>query len=154
MQNYEAGEQPVAFMSQKLNKQQQNWNATEKECFAVVLAIRKWNHYVDGREFVVRTDHHALCWLNRKYNNNPKLNRWRMGLQGYTFKIEHIKGKRNYMADYLSRYPVNLQRNDDDVIEQRSKFTQTEAQSLVVGAVSTCQRNYQSTKSWYSQTIN
>ncbi|CAF5185416.1 unnamed protein product, partial [Rotaria magnacalcarata] len=55
MQNDGKGEQPVAYMSQKLNKQQQNWNATEKECFAVVSSIRKWHHYVAGRNFIVRT---------------------------------------------------------------------------------------------------
>ena len=93
-------------MSQKLNKQQRNWNATEKECFAVVSSIRKWNHYVAGRDFIVRTDHHALCWLNRRYNSNPKLNRWRMALQDYTFSIEHVKGNKNCVADCLSRYPV------------------------------------------------
>lgn len=56
--------QPAAKMSQKLKKQRQNWNATEKECFAVLLAICKWNHYVAGRDIIVRTDRHALCWLN------------------------------------------------------------------------------------------
>ncbi|CAF4851479.1 unnamed protein product [Rotaria sp. Silwood1] len=135
MQNFGTGEQPVAYMSQKLNKQQQNWNATEKECFAVVSSIRKWNHYVAGREFIVRTDHHALCWLNRKYNSNPKLNRWRMALQDYTFKIEHVQGNKNCVADCLSRYPVNPP--SDDEIEHCSISTQTETQSSTVGAVIT-----------------
>ncbi|CAF1523912.1 unnamed protein product, partial [Rotaria sordida] len=136
MQDHGKGEQPVAFMSQKLNKQQQNWSATEKECFAVISSIRKWDHYISGREFIVRTDHHALCWLNRKYNNNPKLNRWRMALQDYTFRIEHVKGKINCVADCLSRYPVNPP-CDDDEIEQRSVSIQTEIQQSIVGAVTT-----------------
>ena len=136
MQNHGVGEQPVAYMSQKLNKQQQNWNATEKECFAVVSAIRKWNHYVAGQEFIVRTDHHALCWLNRKCNSNPKLNRWRMDLQQYTFTIEHVKGRQNCVSDCLSRYSVDSSRDYDDD-DKRSKSTQTEYQHGVVGAVTT-----------------
>ncbi|CAF4153780.1 unnamed protein product [Rotaria sordida] len=136
MQDHGKGEQPVAFMSQKLNKQQQNWSTTEKECFAVVSSIRKWHHYISGREFIVRTDHHALCWLNRKYNNNPKLSRWRMALQDYTFRIEHVKGKINCVADCLSRYPVNPP-YDDVEIEQRSVSVQTEIQQSIVGAVTT-----------------
>ncbi|CAM2726315.1 unnamed protein product [Rotaria socialis] len=135
MQNDGKGEQPVAYMSQKLNKQQQNWNATEKECFAVVSSIRKWHHYVAGRNFIVRTDHHALCWLNRKYNSNPKLNRWRMALQDYTFKIEHVKGNKNCVADCLSRYPVG--EPFDDEIEQRSIAIQTEIQPSIVNTITT-----------------
>ena len=136
MQNHGDGEQPIAYMSQKLNKQQQNWNATEKECFAVVSAIRKWNHYVAGQEFVVRTDHHALCWLNRKCNSNPKLNRWRMDLQQYTFTIEHVKGRQNCVPDCLSRYPVDSSCDYDDD-NKSSKSTQTECQNEVVGAITT-----------------
>ena len=135
MQNHGQGEQPIAYMSQKLNKQQQNWNATEKECYAVISSIQKWNHFVTGRDFTIRTDHHALCWLNRKYNSNPKLNRWRMALQEYTFKIEHVKGKRNCVADCLSRFPVNQPIDDD--IEHNSIGTQTEAIPALVSAVTT-----------------
>jgi transposase InsO family protein len=143
MQDSGQGEQPVAFMSQKLNKQQRNWNTTEKECFAVVTSIRKWDHYITGHEFIVRTDHHALCWLNRKYNSNPKLNRWRMALQDYTFTIEHVKGSKNCVADCLSRYPVDS--SYDDEIESCSVSTQTETQQQqqsMICAVTTRQRDY------------
>ncbi|CAF1478973.1 unnamed protein product, partial [Adineta steineri] len=141
MQNKSNGEQPIAYMSQKLNKQQRNWNATEKECFAIISSIKKWDHYIAGREFLVRTDHHALCWLNRKYNSNPKLNRWRMALQDYTFTIEHVKGNRNCVADCLSRYPVNP--SCDDEMEQHSISTQTEPQVSTINAITTCNINNQ-----------
>ena len=146
MQNHGDGEQPIAYLSQKLNKQQQNWNATEKECFAVVSAIRRWNHFIFGQDFIVRTDHHALCWLNRKCNSNPKLNRWRMDLQQYTFTIEHVKGKHNCVPDCLSRFPVDSPREYDDdeqqskstqTDEQQSKSTQTDERMELAGAVIT-----------------
>ena len=135
MQNSGDGDKPVAFMSQKLNHQQRNWNTTEKECFAVISAIKKWNYYVTGRDFIVRTDHHPLCWLNRNHNNNPKLNRWRMLLQDYLFEIEHVKGKMNCVADCLSRYPIDSP--TDIEIEQRSASTQTESPVNIVSAVTT-----------------
>ena len=142
MQNCGDGDKPVAYMSQKLNHQQRNWNTTEKECFAVVSAIKKWNHYVLGRDFIVRTDHHPLCWLNRNYNNNPKLNRWRMLLQDYSFNIEHVKGRMNCVADCLSRYPVDSPTDID--IEQRSTSTQTDNPVNIVGAVTTRSMNHRS----------
>lgn len=139
MQNIEQGDQPIAYMSQKLNRQQQNWNTTEKECFAVVSAIKKWHHYVFGHDFIVKTDHHALCWLNRNYNSNPKLNRWRMWLQDYSFTIEHVKGRANCVADCLSRHPIDPP-NDID-IESCSKSTQTDERKDIVGAVITRSMN-------------
>ena len=142
MQDHGPGEKPIAFMSQKLNKQQRNWNATEKECFAIVSSIRKWDHYIAGREFIVRTDHHALCWLNRKYNSNPKLNRWRMALQDYLFRIEHVKGTKNCVPDCLSRYPVDPPHDDDNEIQQHSTATQTEDEYPIVGAITTRRMHY------------
>lgn len=131
MQDAGNGEQPVAFMSQKLNRSQRNWCTTEKECFAVVSAIRKWSHYIAGRDFTVRTDHHALCWLNRRQNNNPKLNRWRLMLQEHSFSIQHVKGSRNCVPDCLSRFPINMSFDDD--AEYRSITTQTD-ESMVTSA--------------------
>ena len=135
MQNDGRGDKPVAYMSQKLNHQQHNWNTTEKECFAVVSSIKKWHHYVLGRDFIVRTDHHALCWLNRNHNSNPKLNRWRMMLQEYLFTIEHVKGKVNCVADCLSRYPTDPPTDID--IALCSTSTQTDDPMDIVGAVIT-----------------
>ena len=129
-------------MSQKLNHQQRNWNTTEKECFAVVSSIKKWHHYVFGRDFIVKTDHHALCWLNRNHNSNPKLNRWRMLLQDYSFTIQHVKGKANCVADCLSRYPTDSPTEIDT--ELSSISTQTDNPSDIVGAVITRSTSRQS----------
>lgn len=38
---------------------------TERECLAIVFALRKFDCYVDGVPFVVETDHMALTWLKR-----------------------------------------------------------------------------------------
>ncbi|CAF1293325.1 unnamed protein product [Didymodactylos carnosus] len=55
------GEKPVAYISKDLNKQQQNWSTTERECFAIVQAVKKWDSYISGQEFIITTDHHPLC---------------------------------------------------------------------------------------------
>ncbi|CAF1302602.1 unnamed protein product [Didymodactylos carnosus] len=110
------GPHPIAFMSRKLNAQQQNWSTIERECYAVLEAVRLWDSYVSGNEFIVQTDHHPLCWLQQKFSKNAKLNRWRMDLQGYTMEIIHVSGKCNPVADCLSRFPVDSPINVDKPI--------------------------------------
>jgi len=34
---------------------------------------------------------------------NPRLNRWRLFLQSFDYRVEYIPGKLNFVADYLSR---------------------------------------------------
>lgn len=57
-------EHPILYMSRSLRPAEHNYSATEKECAAVVWAIKCLRHYVDnGKPFTVITDHHALQWL-------------------------------------------------------------------------------------------
>lgn len=101
--NTEGFEQPIAFMSQKLNKAQRNYSVTEQECLAVVLAVKKFRPYVEGHEFTVITDHANLKWLMESKDLHGRLARWSLKLQGFNFSIQHIKGKDNVVADTLSR---------------------------------------------------
>ena len=48
----------------------------------------------------------------------------------YRFNVKHIRGKNNNMADYLSRSPVDMAREDtDEMVNTESKCTQTDASS-------------------------
>eukprot|EP00884_Botryococcus_braunii_P003186 jgi/Botrbrau1/12869/Bobra.0188s0011.1 len=94
---------PVAFASRLLNSAERNYAPTEGECLALVWAIEKFRHFLDGRHFIVYTDHAALQWLNTKRHANSKLERWALRLQEYTFTVIHKKGEENLVADCLSR---------------------------------------------------
>ena len=59
--------------------------------------------YLYGRRFTVRTDCLNLGWL---YENDLQ-GRWALKLNAYDFEIEHIRGKANVVADFLSRIPEN-----------------------------------------------
>lgn len=75
----------------------------EKECLAIVWAIKKFQKYLYGQELVLKTDHSPLVYLNKSKATNPRLMRWALSLQPYRFKIAAIKGKDDVGADYLSR---------------------------------------------------
>ncbi|CAF3126930.1 unnamed protein product [Rotaria sp. Silwood2] len=127
MQTHSNGDLPVAYLSKKFTATQMNWPATEQECYAIIYAIEKWHKYLDGRPFVIETDHKPLLPFNLKQQLNAKCERWRLKLQQYQFTIRYIKGKHNTVADYLSRSPVeNESIDEDDHIITNSKATQTD----------------------------
>ncbi|CAF4553318.1 unnamed protein product, partial [Rotaria magnacalcarata] len=99
----------------------------EQECYAIVQAIDKWDKYLRGHEFILETDHEPLVNLPNKEQLNKRCNRWRWKLAEYRFKVKHIQGNKNNMADYLSRSPVEAAEEDiDEIIQYESEFTQTD----------------------------
>mgnify|MGYP002804947107 CR=1 FL=1 len=39
-------------------------------------------------------------------SSTPRIAKWRLGLEGYNFRIEFVQGCKNVIADYLSRSPI------------------------------------------------
>jgi len=85
-------ERQVVFFSRKFLQYESNYLAIEKECLAIVAAIRHFSVYSVGREFSTVTDHHALHYLNSKQNSNPRLTHWVLFLQPYSFTVVHRPG--------------------------------------------------------------
>ena len=121
------GDRPLAYMSKKLTKAQTNWPTIEQECYAIVQAVDKWDKYLRGHEFILETDHEPLVNFRNKEQLNKRCERWRLKLAEYRFKVKHIQGKKNTMADYLSRSPVELAEEDsEDKVQPISISTQTD----------------------------
>jgi hypothetical protein len=53
----------VVFASRGLSKSERNYSVVEKECVGIVWALQKLENYLDGREFVLETDHQPLKYL-------------------------------------------------------------------------------------------
>lgn len=94
---------PVAYASKKLNSSQRNYAVIEKECFAIVWGVQKFEPYLYGKEFTIETDHQPLKCIQKSKVANGRIMRWALILQPYRYHIEVIKGKDNVGADYLSR---------------------------------------------------
>lgn len=92
---------PIAFVSHKFSKQARHWTTIEQEAFAIFFAVFKLSYYLIGKIFTVETDHNNLIWMEASVV--PKVIRWRVYLQQFNFTIRHISGKRNLVADWLSR---------------------------------------------------
>ena len=106
LQEHEGKLFPVIFASKKLAERERRYSTMERECLAIIWAIRKFQLYLYGREFILQTDHQPLIYLQRAKFLNDRIMRWAMFLQNYSMKIESIKGKDNHGADFLSRADV------------------------------------------------
>ena len=96
-------ERPIAFAAAKLSDVQTRWSTIEKEAYAVVFALRKFDVNVFGCKINLFTDHNPLQYLIACAPNSAKLTRWALSLSRYDITVRHIAGKDNVSADCLSR---------------------------------------------------
>lgn len=101
-------DRPIAFNSRTLNEHEVNYSTIEKECLAIVRAVKQFRPYLYGNKFTIITDHRPLQWLFNIKEPNSKLVRWRLKLSEYDYDIVYKKGKYNTNADFLSRLENHL----------------------------------------------
>jgi hypothetical protein len=104
-QYFDDGEHPIAYASRTLEDRETRHAIIEKEALAIAWGIHHFRHYLLGRHFTVQTDHKPLLALQRIKDQNARLQKLSLRLQGYRFTIEYRKGIKNQNADLLSRYP-------------------------------------------------
>ena len=80
---------PVYYYSHTLQPAEKNWTVTERECLAVIEAVKYFRVYVHGVKFTVVTDHLSLKWLWTLREPEGCLARWAIALQSFNYKIVH-----------------------------------------------------------------
>jgi hypothetical protein len=93
----------ICYESRKLKEHENNYTTHDLELAVIIHALRKWRHYLMGRRFELRTNHHGLKYLFEQPTLNTRQRRWLDFLCKYNFDIKHIKGKENKVADALNR---------------------------------------------------
>ena len=97
----------MLYASKKLLPREQNYSVGEREALAIVWAVNKFYRYLYGQYFVLESDHRPLQYLQTSHSSNPRIMRWSLAMQPYTYTVRYIKGSENVIADYL-----NLVHND------------------------------------------
>ena len=100
---------PVAYASRKLRKSELNWAPIEKEMLAIVFSTQKFREYILGKPTLVQTDHRPLETILRKPMATAPLRLQTMILKvsGFDLKVEYLPGKKQVLADTLSRASLN-----------------------------------------------
>jgi len=93
---------PVEFASKTLSDTARRWPVHEREAFAIVWALGKFDQYLRGREFVIHTDNSSLQWMDKA--SVGKIARWASRMAEYKAEIQHKSGKVMEHVDFLSRY--------------------------------------------------
>jgi hypothetical protein len=95
---------PICFHSETFNGVVINYPAYDKELYALVQSVKKWKHYLLGKETIVHTDHQPLQYLQSQTKlQQARHFRWMGFLQQFHLVIRYKKGIYNKVVDMLSR---------------------------------------------------
>jgi hypothetical protein len=96
------GVHPIVFESRKLSQLERLYSMYDKE----MHALNKFRQYLVGNKFVVKTDHNSLKYFLEQKDLSERQQKWLTKVHAFNFDIEYVKGKKNIVADALSRRPT------------------------------------------------
>ena len=89
--------------ARKTSKHEKNYGSVKGELSAVVMALRRWEHLLRYRPFIINTDSSALRYLRTLKAPTGIYFRWLQELSTFDFQVVHRPGRLNKNADSLSR---------------------------------------------------
>ncbi|XP_065217466.1 uncharacterized protein K02A2.6-like [Planococcus citri] len=106
----------ISAASRVLSGTEQRYSTIDREALAIMFGVGKFEMYLFGRHFTLKTDHKPLQHIFGENSALPKLaatrlTRWAVALTAFNFTIEYKPGKQNHTADILSRLPVEAESN-------------------------------------------
>ncbi|OMO53322.1 reverse transcriptase [Corchorus capsularis] len=102
------GGRPVAYFSEKLNGAALNYPTYDKELYALVRTLQTWQHYLWPKEFVIHIDHESLKYLRGQQKLKKRHAKWSEFIESFPYVVRYKQGKKNVVADALSRRYVLL----------------------------------------------
>ncbi|XP_054272581.1 anoctamin-4-like [Macrosteles quadrilineatus] len=109
---------PITYASRSLSPTEMRYAQIEKEALALTWACERFSQYVLGTEFELMTDHKPLVQVlgsKQIASLSARLQRLRMRMACFRYKVTYVKGKEFYVPDVLSRNPI---KSNEDILEQ------------------------------------
>src|SRR5216117_2961000 len=94
---------PAVYHSRVFTPTQTNYPVHEQELLALEDTIRSYEHWLIGRPFLAVTDSQAMLSLMRQKHLSPRQWRTVTYLSKFDITFEFVEGKKNIIADLLSR---------------------------------------------------
>ena len=107
--NGETREMPIAYLSAQFSDIQFKWSTVVKEGCAIYYTIKKWRHYLEDMEILLKTDVKSL----QKF----LADRWSLELQGRNIQVEYILGHKNKAANCLCQVPFVTRKCNDNPLK-------------------------------------
>jgi hypothetical protein len=100
---------PLGFFSKKLEISQTKYSAFDRELLACFASVRHFRFLLEGRNFIVFTDHKPLTFALSRASDPWSARQCRQlaYVAEFTSDIRHVAGVDNVVADALSRPPVS-----------------------------------------------
>jgi hypothetical protein len=95
--------QPIVFLSKAFGGKHKHLSIYDKEFLALLMAVDKWKQYIQHQEFIIKTNHRSLTYLNEQDLHSEIQRKAMARLMGLQLKNIYNKGKDNVAADALSR---------------------------------------------------
>ncbi|UYV76496.1 K02A2.6-like [Cordylochernes scorpioides] len=118
---------PIAYVSRTLSETEKRYSQIEKEGLAIVWTCDRLKDYVTGIKIHIETDHKPLIAIftsKSLEDMTPRLQRLKMRMMRYSYQISHIAGKKQIVADMLSRKPMSKP-HKDELEEELSAYIQS-----------------------------
>ncbi|UYV84741.1 K02A2.6-like, partial [Cordylochernes scorpioides] len=126
--------EPIAYVSRTLSETEKRYSQIEKEGLAIVWTCERLKDYVTDGALVhhnikihIETDHKPLIAIftsKSLEDMTPRLQRLKMRMMRYSYQISHIAGKKQIVADMLSRKPMSKP-HKDELEEELSAYIQS-----------------------------
>ena len=98
----------IAFFSKTPSAAEMKYSAFDRELLAIYLAIKHFRHFLEGRKFVVMTDHKPLTFaLESGTDRTQRHSRHLSFIAEFTSDIRQNSGVDNVVADMLSRPSIS-----------------------------------------------
>ena len=126
LQKRDKKEMPIHFISRTLKPQELNYGITDLEGTAAAYCVKKFKSYISGSPYETQlyTDHKPLVSLiNNKETQNARQTRWVLLLSMLRVKVNYEPGKRNVIADALSRLKTKKEEIIATVLPDTSTLT-------------------------------
>ncbi|UYV81891.1 K02A2.6-like [Cordylochernes scorpioides] len=103
------GGHAIEYASFSLNATQRKYAQIEKEPLAIVFGCERFQYYIWGNDVIVETDHKPLLSIVKKplEKLSPRLQRMVLRLMRFQISLKFTPGKNMFVADHLSRDPLN-----------------------------------------------
>jgi hypothetical protein len=105
---------PVAYLSKTMAPAELNYPIYDKEMLAIIRSLSHWRAELQGSDSQVKilTDHKALEYFMTSKQLTSRQARWAEILSQFFFTIAYRPGKKNELADALSRKEADVESQD------------------------------------------